>query len=311
MEELPPEILLYILEYVNNPSYLANTIQTCSMLASIAKLCPLYKFLNSYHYVTRVAGGSKSGHRDGDAVTTARFYDVRGLVFDNNGDLIITDNTNNLIRKLCMKTNQVSTFKATEGKLRYPHGIAVDKWNNIFIADSANGRIVYLDGQSGELKILHVCHGKWMRRVAIAPKHVLFTSNKGSNVECIKHPQISDAPSLNWENNVKGLVTCGVAVDDNENIYFTRNKNIYKTDKNFVTNFFYELPMHANSYFSYSKGRLFFGGGHRLYCLFVDTKDLIKIPLNGVSGTSAAIYHEHALYFAHNTSCISKIDLYF
>jgi len=308
MEQLPPEILLYIVEYINSPSYLSNTMQTCSLLASVAKSCTLYKFMTSDHKVTRVAG-SGEGYQDGDAITTARFDFIYALAFDNNGDLIISDSMNQVIRKLCMKTNIVSTFEGVQYKLRHPEGIAVDEWNTIFIVDGAY-RIVYLDSQSGELKELVKYPGKWIRRIAIAHGYVLYTSRNSYYVESTKHPRMTQSISVNTLEfpRAKDYICC-IAVDDNENIYFSCYKYIYRTDNNFETKIIYEMPAEASEFFSYAKGCLFFGSTANLYCLFVESKDLLKIKLDGVSHIDHVTYYGESLYFTHAGTRISKIDM--
>ena len=88
------------------------------------------------------------GHAD-DMGTAATFYSPSAIAVDGSGNLYIADQDNNLIRKISAD-GQVITLAGKYGvqghadgtgsaaTFYYPSGIAVDKNNNIYVADSYN-----------------------------------------------------------------------------------------------------------------------------------------------------------------------------
>ncbi len=98
-------------------------------------------------------GGERGDFRDGPA-TLARFREPRAIAFDHDGNLLIADGWNNLIRKLS-PTGHVSSFVGAGD----PRSVAVDDDNNVFFAHNlttvskvANGTITQL---------LQVPHAQW------------------------------------------------------------------------------------------------------------------------------------------------------
>jgi sugar lactone lactonase YvrE len=101
------------------------------------------------HKVTTIAGTGVIGLQDG-ACSTAKFYNPDGIIY-KNGFLYIGDNMNNCIRKIDLANNLVSTYAGT-GTAGYLDGaasqamfrggngidIAIDKNNNIYVADGSN-----------------------------------------------------------------------------------------------------------------------------------------------------------------------------
>ena len=100
--------------------------------------------------VTTVAGVSMLG--DTDAVgTDASFGFPSDIVVDSKGNIFVADTLNDKIRKIT-PTGVVSTFAGdgsygsvdgvgTNASFNYPSGLAIDKSDNLFIADSANHKI--------------------------------------------------------------------------------------------------------------------------------------------------------------------------
>lgn len=98
--------------------------------------------------VSTFAGG-EIGDVDGDGVM-AKFGAIGGLAIDNFGNIIVSDRENHKIRKIS-PTGKVTTIAgSTEGyedgnravaKFKNPSGLAVDKLDNIYVADYSNHRI--------------------------------------------------------------------------------------------------------------------------------------------------------------------------
>ncbi len=105
--------------------------------------------------ITTIAGtGSPSFSGDGGPATAAALSYPNFLVFDNSGNLIITDNGNHRVRKLDMSTNIITTIAgngsttytgdgmaATAASLNYPGGVAIDPVGNMYIADNVHARV--------------------------------------------------------------------------------------------------------------------------------------------------------------------------
>jgi len=110
-------------------------------------------------YISTVAGNGSIGfYGDGFAATNAKLYSPDGVALDNTGNLYIVDAQNHCIRKVDLSGN-ISTIAGTGGVsgffgdggpataalLNRPEGIAIDKYNNIYVADFFNNRIRKID----------------------------------------------------------------------------------------------------------------------------------------------------------------------
>ena len=104
--------------------------------------------------ITTVAGSTLSGFGgDGGAATSAQLRGPFAVTVDAAGNLYISDTFNHVVRKVAADgtiTRVAGTGTrgysgdgglATEAKLNYPEGLAVDSAGNLFIADSLNCRI--------------------------------------------------------------------------------------------------------------------------------------------------------------------------
>jgi sugar lactone lactonase YvrE len=99
--------------------------------------------------VTTVAGSLTSGYVDGPA-DIAQFAGPNGAVVDKSGNIFLADEDSNTIRKIT-PDGTVSTFAGfdfgfadgTGGAARFgsPSGIAIDKDDNLYVADQINHRI--------------------------------------------------------------------------------------------------------------------------------------------------------------------------
>jgi len=118
------------------------------------------------------------GHRDftaggeGVASNSSSLRDPFGITFDSNENLWVADSGNNrvleftypftngqnaslLIGQTSFNAGAVDTMGHTANSLDQPHGIAFDKNGNLWVADSANNRIlVYKSNQSGNSQIV-------------------------------------------------------------------------------------------------------------------------------------------------------------
>jgi sugar lactone lactonase YvrE len=104
--------------------------------------------------ITTVAGNAGRGYSgDGGASISASLYSPSGMVVDGLGNLYIADAGNNRVRKV--GTNGIITTvagtnspgysgdggAATNARLYYPIGVALDASGNLYIADKNNNRI--------------------------------------------------------------------------------------------------------------------------------------------------------------------------
>ena len=102
--------------------------------------------------INTVAGSGMSGYSgDGGAATAAQLYSPSGVAVDTAGNLYIADVNNYRIRKVTaggvistVAGNGTSGFSgdggpATEAKLLFPVGVAVDTADNLFISDAFSG----------------------------------------------------------------------------------------------------------------------------------------------------------------------------
>ena len=105
--------------------------------------------------ITTVAGNGGAGFSgDGGQASSASLYYPAGLALDTSGHLFIADTENNRIREVNLSTGIIATVvgngtygysgdggQATGAELRYPGGVAVDMYGDLFIADTSNNCI--------------------------------------------------------------------------------------------------------------------------------------------------------------------------
>lgn len=102
--------------------------------------------------------GMEGYNGDGIAATSARLTRPQDVVVDSVGNIFICDSGNSRIRKIDAATGLISTIAGTDtrgyngdgiradsAKLYSPHGIALDRFGNLFIADRWNNRIRKVD----------------------------------------------------------------------------------------------------------------------------------------------------------------------
>jgi streptogramin lyase len=119
--------------------------------------------VNAQDTLFTIAGIGVPGYAgDGGPATLATFANPTGVVMDTAGNLFITEEYNNIVRKINRVTGQVSTVcgtgtggyagdggPATAAMLDQPGGLCLDKAGNIYIADKNNNRIRKVDRTTG------------------------------------------------------------------------------------------------------------------------------------------------------------------
>ncbi|MEU5698610.1 RICIN domain-containing protein [Streptomyces aurantiacus] len=103
--------------------------------------------------ISTVAGTGTAGFSgDGGPATDARLNCPFGVAVDSTGVLYVADNNNRRIRKIVNQTISTVAGNGTAGskgdngqavsaQLNNPHGVAVDRAGNLYIADADNNRI--------------------------------------------------------------------------------------------------------------------------------------------------------------------------
>ncbi|WP_404307524.1 NHL repeat-containing protein [Neorhodopirellula lusitana] len=100
--------------------------------------------------IRHVAGSGKKGYSiEGTPLLEATFNGPKGLALDQQGDVLVSDTENQAIRRVSIRTNQVTTLiggrlSETTSSLRRPHGVAVDGQGNVLVGDSENHRVLML-----------------------------------------------------------------------------------------------------------------------------------------------------------------------
>lgn len=104
-------------------------------------------------FITTIAGTGISGYSgDGGNATVAKLNNPRGITLDTEGNILIADTGNNVIRKInngiiqTIAGTGIAGFAGDEGKAEFsqlnsPRGVHVDNKNNIYIADFKNHRV--------------------------------------------------------------------------------------------------------------------------------------------------------------------------
>lgn len=100
--------------------------------------------------VTTLAGRRPWGYADGTG-TAALFMQPTGIAIDSHGNVFVADTGNFCIRKIT-PAGEVTTFAGAkepgyangpgaQARFRSPMGLAIDREDNLFVADGANHRI--------------------------------------------------------------------------------------------------------------------------------------------------------------------------
>jgi sugar lactone lactonase YvrE len=192
--------------------------------------------------LTRVAGTGKYGYSgDGGPALDAQLAWPAGLALDRAGNLFIGDNANHRVRKVS-PAGIISTIAgsgsggyagddgpATDAQLNWPTGLAADASGNLYIADTANGRIRRVSLDSGVITTvsagLHVAQGLAIDasgNLYIADYSVL-SDDEGDNVydgRILRMTASGATDTITPEGSGQGLLSPrGIAVDPAGNVY--------------------------------------------------------------------------------------------
>ncbi len=192
-----------------------------NMIASLARdllfaLCILltHASIAQTSIISTFAGNGTFGY-NGDTIiaTSAELNTPRGLAVDASGNVYIADEKNNRIRKVST-TGIITTVAgnggfgysgdfglATSAKLYRPNGVAVDRFGNVYIADSYNHVIRKVDGFGKIVTIVGTGYG-----AGTVNSHS-FSGDGG----------LADTATLN--------MPTGISVDDSGNLYITDEFN--------------------------------------------------------------------------------------
>ena len=125
--------------------------------------CRIRKVAAGTGIITTVAGNGTVGYSgDGGPATSAALHYPGGVAIDSAGNLYITDQRNDRIRKVSASTGIITTVAgngtqgysgdggpATSAKLYYPGTIAFDSADNFYFSDQFNNRIRKVDAENG------------------------------------------------------------------------------------------------------------------------------------------------------------------
>ena len=124
--------------------------------------------------ISTIAGTGEWGYSgDGGPAIEAQLGYPSAVAVDGAGNLYISDFHNNRIRKVDVATGTISTIAgtgewgysgdggpATQARLGYPEGVAVDGDGNLYISDSRNNRIRKVSAFTGTISTI-VGTGEW------------------------------------------------------------------------------------------------------------------------------------------------------
>ena len=114
--------------------------------------------------ISLVAGTGTKGHSgDGGPARYAQLSAPHEVRFDSKGNLYIDERDNHVVRRIDMKSGIISTVAGTPGKngyggdggpatqalLNQPHGITLDRSDNLYICDPLNNRLRRVDAKTG------------------------------------------------------------------------------------------------------------------------------------------------------------------
>ncbi|MFN0055259.1 MAG: hypothetical protein ACKV0T_24195 [Planctomycetales bacterium] len=116
--------------------------------------------------LTSVAGTGKKGYTgDGGPATSADLFEPYEVRFDSRGRMLVLEMRNHILRRVDHKTGIISTIAgdgtlgdrgdggpAIDARMHYPHSMALDADDNIYIGDILNHRVRRIDAQTGSIE---------------------------------------------------------------------------------------------------------------------------------------------------------------
>jgi DNA-binding beta-propeller fold protein YncE len=112
--------------------------------------------------ISTIAGNGRRGYSgDGGLATGAAMNEPYEIRFGSRGDIYVVEMQNHIVRRIDAKTRVISTVAgsgspgdtgdggpATKARLKQPHSIALDRHDNLYIADIGNHRIRRVDAKT-------------------------------------------------------------------------------------------------------------------------------------------------------------------
>jgi len=182
------------------------------------------RFVNSSNgLISTIAGTGIQGFSgDGSSAILAQLNYPSAISLDSFGNIYIADSQNNRIRKVDHITKMISTFAgsnavtyqgdnipATSALLFEPAGLWIDSMNNMYIADSGNWRIRFINA-SNQIITTVVGDGT----LGFGPDNVLATQTKLSSpssvaVDLLGNIYVADTGNnrIRFVNSTTGIIT--------------------------------------------------------------------------------------------------------
>ena len=124
--------------------------------------------------IKNIAGNGNQGYTGDGGLSTAAALDMpTGVYADAQGDVFIADTQNNVIRKVTAATGKITTVAgngtagysgdggpAASAQLGGPAAVSVDRYGNLFIADSDNNAIREVSAATGKIATV-AGNGSW------------------------------------------------------------------------------------------------------------------------------------------------------
>lgn len=139
------------------------TLQTITFLALTFTI--VFGLRAQNYVISTYAGtGNNNYGGDGGLAIDADLFRPNGITFDNDGNIVFSDQNNDCIRKIDVTTNIITTIAgtgtsgfsgdgglATDAELNKPTDIAIDSVGNMYIADNGNWRVRKVDHITGNI----------------------------------------------------------------------------------------------------------------------------------------------------------------
>ena len=164
--------------------------------------------LASCNIITTIAGNGTAGYSgDGTSATSSKLNNPKGVAVDRNGNIYISDQVNNRIRRV--STSGIITTVAGNGtagfsgdggmasaaQLNSPYGLAIDQFGDLFIADWENGRIRMVT-PSGIIKTIAGNGGIGYTGDSVAATTTSLSGAYGVAVDSIGNVYIADGDNF-------------------------------------------------------------------------------------------------------------------
>ncbi len=134
------------------PTYL--TVDASSNIYFTQGVGSVVRKISNTRIITTVAGNGTGGFSgDGGPATSAEMYNPQGVAIDSYGNIYVSDDQNQRIRKI-NKSGIITTFAgngafgyngdggpATSAEISQPEELAIDPSSNLYIADFGNERV--------------------------------------------------------------------------------------------------------------------------------------------------------------------------